>query len=83
MLILGDQPFKSHIFCHVKAELLLLKLILLFAREVLLVKTLEIEETKTTWYSTFKTEIIKVGLVFSNSNFFTMRISYANRWSAF
>ena len=31
-----------------KAELLLLKLIHLFAREVLLVKKLEIEETKTT-----------------------------------
>ena len=29
----------------IKAELLLLKLIYLFAREVLLVKTLEIEET--------------------------------------
>ena len=32
-----------------KAELLLLKLIHLFAREVLLVKMLEIEETKTTY----------------------------------
>jgi hypothetical protein len=31
-----------------KAEFLLLKLIHLFAREVLLVKNLEIEETKTT-----------------------------------
>ena len=31
-----------------KAKLLLLKLIHLFAREVLLVKKLEIEETKTT-----------------------------------
>jgi hypothetical protein len=31
-----------------KAELLLLKLIHLFAKEVLLVKKLEIEETKTT-----------------------------------
>ena len=33
---------------QVKSELLLLKLIHLFAREVLLVKKLEIEETKTT-----------------------------------
>ena len=33
---------------HLKAELLLLKLIHLFAREVLSVKILEIEETKTT-----------------------------------
>ena len=46
-----------------KAELLLLTLTHLFAREVLLVKKLEIEETKTTYYSTFKTDIIKVGLV--------------------
>ena len=37
----------------VKAELLLLKLIHLFATEVLLVKKLEIKETKTTKYSTF------------------------------
>jgi hypothetical protein len=42
-----------------KAELLLLKLIHLFAREVLLVKKLEIKETKTTLYSTFKTDTVK------------------------
>ena len=35
-------------FCRHKAELLLLKLIHLFAREVLLLKKLEIKETKTT-----------------------------------
>ena len=40
------------------------KFIHLFAREVLLVKKLEIEETKTTYFSTFKTDMIKVGLVF-------------------
>jgi hypothetical protein len=34
--------------CSTKAELLLLKLIHLFAREVLLIKKLGIEETKTT-----------------------------------
>ena len=34
--------------CPSKAKLLLLKLIHLFARDVLLVKKLEIEETKTT-----------------------------------
>ena len=45
-----------------KAKLLLLKLIHLFAREVLIVKKLEIEETKTSQYSTFKTDIIKVVL---------------------
>jgi hypothetical protein len=49
---------------HYKVEFLLRKLIHLFAREVLLVKKLQIEETKTTWYSTFKTDIIKVGLDF-------------------
>ena len=52
----------------VKAELLLLKLIHLFATEVLLVKKLEIKETKTTKYSTFKTDMIKVALNFSISN---------------
>ena len=39
-----------------KAKLLLLKLIHLFARDVLLVKKLEIKETKTTLCSTFKTD---------------------------
>ena len=41
-----------------KAELLLLKLIDLFARDVLLVKKLEVDETKTTCYSTFKTLMV-------------------------
>ena len=49
-----------------KAKLLLQKLTHLFAREVLSIKKLEIEETKTTYHSTFKTD---VGLVFSISNF--------------
>ena len=40
--------FKSNIELGPKAELLLLKLIHLFTREVLLVKKLEIEQTKTT-----------------------------------
>ena len=43
---------------------------------------MKIEETKTTLYSTFKTDIIKVGLVFSISNFFINKISHANKWSA-
>ena len=38
----------GHKFRFSKAELVLLKLIHLHAREVLLVKKLEIEETKTT-----------------------------------
>jgi hypothetical protein len=37
---------------------------------MLLLKKLEIEETKTTKYSTLKTDVLKVGLVFSISNFF-------------
>ena len=60
-----------------KAKLLLLKLIHLFAREVLLVKKLEIEETK---YSTFKTDIIKESLVLSISNFFITKTSLAHKW---
>ena len=39
--------------------------------EFLIVKKLEIGKTKTTKYTTFKTDIIKVVLVFSISNFFT------------
>ena len=39
--------FYKH-FCLITAKLLLLRLIRLFAREVLLVKNLEIEEAKTT-----------------------------------
>ena len=40
-------------------------LIHLFASNILLMKKLEIEETKTTtYYSTFKTDIMKMGLVF-------------------
>ena len=63
-----------------KAKLLLLRLIHLFASEVLLVKQLEIEETKTTQYSTFKTDVIKMGLVFSIFNFFITKPSLANEW---
>jgi hypothetical protein len=63
-----------------KAKLLLLKLIHLFTREVLLVKKLEIEETETTNDSTFKTDILKVGLVFLISNFFITKTSLAKKW---
>ena len=38
----------------VKAELLLLKLVYLFAREVLVAKKLEIKETKTTYVQLLK-----------------------------
>ena len=46
-------------------------LILYFARDVLVMKKLEIEKTKPTFIiSTFKTDIIKVGLVFFNFQLF-------------
>ena len=45
-------------------------------------KKLEIEKTKPI-ISTFKTDIIKVGLVFSISNFFIAKTSLANNWRSF
>ena len=66
-----------------KAKSLLLKLIHLFAREVLLVKKLEIEETKPTFIiSVLKVEY-KVVLVSSISNFFSNKTSLANKWMSF
>jgi hypothetical protein len=47
--------------------------------EILLIKKLDFIETKPTLYSTFKTEITKVGLVFSISNFFTNKISQGRK----
>ena len=70
----------------IKAEFLqvgIFFLIHLFAWDILLEKKLEIEETKTTYYTTFKTDIIKVGLVFSISNFFNNKIYHANKWMRF
>ena len=67
------QFFKYIIHFYGEAELLqvdVFSLIQLFARDILLMKKLEMEETKTTKYSTFKTDIIKVGLVFMIFNFF-------------
>ena len=47
-------------------------------------KKLEIEKTKPTFIiSTFKTDTIKVGLVFSISNFFIAKTSLANNWRSF
>ena len=54
-----------------------------FARDILSTKKLEIEETKTTLHSTFKTDIMKMGLVFSISNFFHNKSSLANKWMSF
>ena len=50
--------------------------------DFLLIKKLEIEKTKTTQYTTFKTDIIKVGSVFSISNPFINKTYQANNWSA-
>ena len=45
-------------------------------------KKLEIEKTKpTSIISTFKTDMVKVGLVFLISNFFVNKIHQANNWS--
>ena len=47
-------------------------------------KKLEIEKTKPTFIiSTFKTNIIKVGLVFLISNYFIAKTSLANNWRSF
>ena len=54
----------------------------MYLPEILLSKKFEIEETTTTYYSTFKTDIIKVGLIFSISNFFINKTYQANNWSA-
>ena len=57
-------------------------LLQLFAKGVLAMKKLEIVKTKPTFIiSTFKTDIIKVGLVFSISNFFITKTSLANKWT--
>ena len=59
----------------------MLKLLQLFARDVLAMKKLEIEKTKTFInISVLKVDIIKVGLVFSISNVFIAKTSLANKW---
>ena len=50
--------------------------------EFLFIKKLEIEKTKTTQYTTFKTDRIKVVLVFSISNFFTNKKSQGRKLSS-
>ena len=49
--------------------------------DFLLIKKLEIGKTKTTKYTTFKTDIIKVVLVFLISNFFTNKNSQGRKLS--
>ena len=56
-------------------------LLQLFARDVLVMKKLEIEKTKPTFIiSVLKVDIIKVGLVFSISNYFITKTPLANNW---
>ena len=45
-------------------------------------KRLDFEETKTTYYTTFKADIIKVVLVFSISDFFSNENSQGRKLSA-
>ena len=47
-----------------------------------LIKKLEFKKTKTSLYTTLKTDIIKVVLVFSISNFFTDKNSQGRKLSA-
>ena len=82
----SNQAFSVHTFLlfdgkqHSKAELLQLKLIHLFARELFLMKKLEIEKTKPTFIiSVLKVEY-QVVLVSSISNFFINKMSLANKW---
>ena len=78
-----DLTFTSHtVLKCIKAELLqegIIFLIHLFARAISLMKELKIEETKATEFSTFRTDIINVGLVFLISNFFTNKISQGRK----
>ena len=45
-------------------------------------KKLDFEKTKATQYTTFKTDILEVVLVFSISNFFTIKNSKGRKFSA-
>ena len=56
----------------------------LLARDILVMKKLEIKKTKPTFIiSVLKVDIIKVGLVFSISNFFIAKTSLAKNWRSF
>ena len=75
-----------HLFIATKAELLkegIFFLIHLFARDILVMKKLEIEKTKPTFIiSVLKVEY-HVVLVSSISNVFTNKTSLANKWMSF
>ena len=53
-----------------------------FHGNFLLIKMLEIQKTKNTHHTTFKTDIIKVVLVFSISSLFTNKNSQGRKLSA-
>ena len=56
----------------------------LFARGILVMKKIKKKKTKPTFIiSTFKTDKIKVGLVFLISNFFIAKTSLASNWRSF
>ena len=78
---LEGQLRKLRVSKHfLKAELLQLELINLFAKDLLFIKNLEIEKTKPTFLiSVFQVEYLVV-LVSSISNFFCNKMSLANKW---
>ena len=65
---------------HHKAELMQPKLTPIICLMNFINKKLEIQKTKPIQYSTFKTDITKVALVFSIYNFFINKIHQANNW---
>ena len=68
-----------------KAELLQVEFYLalnFLPLEFLLMKKLDFEKTKTTYNTSFKTDIIKVVLVFSISNFYCNKNSRGRKLSA-
>ena len=58
-------------------------LIHLFARDLFLMKKLEIEKAKTTFIISVFKVVYHVVLVLSISNFFTNKTSLANKWMSF
>ena len=69
--------FKKNLMKMLKAEFLQLKLIHLFARELFLMKKLEVEKNKPIFITSVE---YKVVLVSSISNFFINKMSLANKW---
>ena len=71
---MGWEYFWRNNLVLIKAELLLEGIFFalnFLPWQFLLIKKLEIEKIKTIKYTTFKTDTLKVVLIFSISNFFT------------